>query len=265
MDENICCVNIWNKDKLAKTFSSTVTDAIRLGTGYRKEALLFAAKHGCDKSILYCIKEYDQMDSITTVNYYKSNALTEEELDEITRKNPTAWFGVFYPQTLQSMGQRMLEEEESKRIVPLTLKEANAFVSKNHRHHGPTTGCKFAVGLVKKEKGQDKLIGAAICGRPVSRIFDTGTTLEINRLCTTEGTSSCSRLYGACIRIAREMGYQKVITYILESEKGSSLRAAGFKLEDPYCGGTKWNGKRKRTNNSSPEEMKQRWAVCLKN
>ena len=35
MDENICCVNIWNKNKLAKTFSSPVTDAIRLGTGYR--------------------------------------------------------------------------------------------------------------------------------------------------------------------------------------------------------------------------------------
>ena len=32
-------------------------------------------------------------------------------------------------------------------IVPITLKEANAFVSAYHRHHGPVTGHKFSIGL----------------------------------------------------------------------------------------------------------------------
>lgn len=32
-------------------------------------------------------------------------------------------------------------------IVPITLKEANAFVEQHHRHHKPTVGHKF--GLVK--------------------------------------------------------------------------------------------------------------------
>ena len=32
-------------------------------------------------------------------------------------------------------------------VVPITLKEANAFVEQNHRHHGPTVGHKFSIGL----------------------------------------------------------------------------------------------------------------------
>lgn len=33
------------------------------------------------------------------------------------------------------------------RIVPITLKEANAFVEQHHRRHGPTVGHKFPIGL----------------------------------------------------------------------------------------------------------------------
>ena len=32
-------------------------------------------------------------------------------------------------------------------IVPMTLREANAFVEQNHRHHGATVGHKFSIGL----------------------------------------------------------------------------------------------------------------------
>lgn len=37
-------------------------------------------------------------------------------------------------------------------VVPITLKEANAFVEQNHRHHGPTVGHKFSIGLSNGEK-----------------------------------------------------------------------------------------------------------------
>ena len=69
------------------------------------------------------------------------------------------------------------------KIVPITLKEANGFVASYHRHHGPTVGCKFAIGL----QSNGDLVGVAICGRPVSRYLDDGLTLEVNRLCT-DGT-----------------------------------------------------------------------------
>lgn len=48
-------------------------------------------------------------------------------------------------------------------IVPMTLREANAFVEQNHRHHGATVGHKFSIGLSDGEK----IVGVAIVGRPV--------------------------------------------------------------------------------------------------
>ena len=66
------------------------------------------------------------------------------------------------------------------KVIPITLREANAFVDEHHRHHKATQGCKFALGLLNGET----LCGAAICGRPVSRYLDNGLTLEITRLCT---------------------------------------------------------------------------------
>jgi hypothetical protein len=69
-----------------------------------------------------------------------------------------------------------------------------------------------------------------MAGRPVARAWDDGLTLEVN--CTvTDGTPNAnSFLYGACWRIAREMGYVRAITYTQGSEPGTSLRAAGWKV-----------------------------------
>ena len=57
-------------------------------------------------------------------------------------------------------------------VVPMTLKEANAFVEQNHRHHGPAVGHKFSIGLSDGEK----IVGVAIVGRPVARHLDDGWT-----------------------------------------------------------------------------------------
>ena len=138
-------------------------------------------------------------------------------------------------------------------IKPITFRDASEFVNKNHRHHNSTAGCKFAISCWDG----DKLVGVAICGRPVSRYLDNGLTLEINRVCTDGTKNACSMLYGACSRIAKEMGYHDVITYTLESENGSSLKASNFKNEGT-AGGTHWTGKRNKGQNI-PNEMKIRW------
>lgn len=138
-------------------------------------------------------------------------------------------------------------------VVPLTLKCANDFVIQNHRHHGKVQGCKFCIGAVD-EKG--KLRGVAIVGRPVSRYLDNGTTAEITRLCTDGFKNACSFLYAACTRIAKEMGYTKIITYILITENGASLKAAGWS-EQGVCGGGNWNVK-SRPRNNSPSTCKKR-------
>lgn len=77
----------------------------------------------------------------------------------------------------------------SFRVIPITLKQANSFVTANHRHHGSVVGCKFALGLSDGE-----LIGVAICGRPVSRFLDDGLTLEVNRLCTDGTKNACDSI-----------------------------------------------------------------------
>lgn len=144
-------------------------------------------------------------------------------------------------------------------IVPMTLKDANAYVAEKHRHHKPSVGHKFSIGLSVAEK----IVGVAICGRPVSRGSDDGLTLEVSRLCTDGTANACSKLYGACARIAKEMGYKKIQTYVLESEPGTSLKASGWIMEAITAGG-QWkytNGKPRRTD--QPTERKQRWAKIL--
>lgn len=144
------------------------------------------------------------------------------------------------------------------RIVPITFKQASAYINQYHRHHKATVGCKFCIAVVDDS---DQLHGVAVCGRPVSRHLDDGATLEINRVCTDGSRNACSMLYGGCCRIAKEMGYKKVITYILESENGSSLKASNFLCEG-VAGGTHWTGSRNR-GQKIPAEMKKRWVRIL--
>ena len=61
-------------------------------------------------------------------------------------------------------------------LTPINLKTANAFVQQYHRHHKPTRGHKFSIGVSKN----GELVGVAICGRPVARRLDDGYTLEVN-------------------------------------------------------------------------------------
>lgn len=81
-------------------------------------------------------------------------------------------------------------------IVPISLKEANQFVTDHHRHHRPVTGHKFSIA-VPDGVG---IVGVAIVGRPVSRYLDDGWTLEVTRLCTDGAKNACSMLYAAAWR-----------------------------------------------------------------
>ena len=125
-------------------------------------------------------------------------------------------------------------------LTPISLSEANAFVALWHRHHKPVVGHKFSIGC----EADGRLAGVAIVGRPVSRYLDDGKTLEVNRLCTDGTKNACSFLYAAAWRAVRAMGYHKLITYILDTEPGTSLRAAGWKCVGK-AGGLRWTGKRR--------------------
>lgn len=136
-------------------------------------------------------------------------------------------------------------------IVPIFQREAFAYVSKHHRHHKKPVGSIFQIAL----HDGDKIVGVAIVGRPVSRMLQNGTTAEVTRLCTDGTKNACSMLYSACWRIAKNMGYKKLITYILESESGTSLRAANWHLIGIRGGGS-WSVPSRPRIDKHPTEQK---------
>lgn len=110
-------------------------------------------------------------------------------------------------------------------IVPVTFRQACAFVKAHHRHNKPPTGHKFSIGLMN----DGELCGVAMMGRPIARHCDDGLTIEVNRTCTDGTAIANSMLYGAAWRASKAMGYLRLITYTQADESGASLRAVGFR------------------------------------
>lgn len=123
------------------------------------------------------------------------------------------------------------------RAVPICQKEANAYVDRYHRHHKPVAGDIFRVAC--EEDGD--IVGVIQVGRPLSRMLQDGMTVEVLRCCTNGRPNVASFLYSRAARIAKELGYKKIITYILETEHGTSLKASGWKCEEKECGGGTWS------------------------
>lgn len=159
------------------------------------------------------------------------------------------------------------------KAVPMELKDAQNYINAYHRHHQASHRDKFRIGA----EIDGNIVGVIQVGRPVSRQLDNGRTLEVLRLCTNGEKDVCSFLYSRAARIGKEMGYEKIITYILETESGTSLKASGWILEAENVGGADWDTPSRRrvvidgqislfeTKNKYPINVKkQRWAKELK-
>jgi hypothetical protein len=142
--------------------------------------------------------------------------------------------------------------------VRIELSEANEFVSRHHRHHKPVVGHKFSIGATLG----DELVGVAIVGRPISRMRDDGLTLEVTRLCTDGTKDACSFLYGAAARAAFALGFQKIGTYILASEPGTSLTAAGWRNLGERGGGS-WSRTDRPRTDKAPTQIKMLFEKTL--
>ena len=146
-------------------------------------------------------------------------------------------------------------------LRPCDYTTARDFVKLNHRHNKPPPGHKFSIACYDG----DRLVGVVMVGRPVSRHYDDGMTLEVNRCCTDGTRNACTMLYGAACRAAKALGYKHIITYTLQSEPGTSLKASNWK-NSGGAGGTHWTGKRYETFEQIEmplSEMKVRWSKDL--
>jgi hypothetical protein len=142
------------------------------------------------------------------------------------------------------------------RHTRIRLHEANAFVARHHRHHKPVVGHLFSLGAVLG----DQLVGVAIIGRPVARMRDDGVTAEVTRLCTDGTRNACSFLYGAAARAAFALGFTRIGTYILASEDGITMRAAGWRRIGETKGGS-WSRPSRERDDKHPTEPKMLFEV----
>src|SRR5437879_2217410 len=96
-------------------------------------------------------------------------------------------------------------------VVPCSNERAKEYINAFHRHHRASVQARFSAAAVD-DTGLVR--GVVMVGRPVARVLDDGWTLEVNRLATDGCPNACSLLYGVARRVAKEMGYAKLITYI---------------------------------------------------
>lgn len=141
-------------------------------------------------------------------------------------------------------------------LQPITYSEACEFIDEHHLHHKPPQGWKFGVAVQKNEE----IVGVITVGRPVARHEDDGWTLEVTRCCTDGTKNAASKLYGAARRAAWALGYKRLITYTLQSENGTSTKAAGYKRIGEAGGGS-WSCSSRPRVDKHPTQKKIKWGV----
>jgi hypothetical protein len=148
-------------------------------------------------------------------------------------------------------------------LPPIGVRTANEFVREHHRHNGKVGfGPRYAIAVVD-ESGE--LWGVAIVSHPVSRMLNNhGYTAEVRRVCTKPNAPKgcCSMLYSACWRTWKAMGGTRMVTYTLQTEFGTSLRAAGWKLVAKSRGhlvGQSWDTHPTRTTVAGTVTPQNKW------
>ena len=141
-------------------------------------------------------------------------------------------------------------------IRPISITEAVAFVIKHHRRLGaPSAGHKFAIAV---EDDFRHIRGVLIAARPVARALDDEHTLEIARVATDGMRNANSKLYGHAWRIAKAMGYDRMVTYSARDEPGAALRASGWTF-DRCTRARSWASTSRTRIDKHPLDPRNRW------
>lgn len=140
-------------------------------------------------------------------------------------------------------------------LVPVSQKNAKAWVNATHRHLSAPTGDLFRVGL----SDHSGLLAVGIAGRPC-RMLQDGRTAEFLRIASVAepDVNACSVLYGALRRAGKALGYLRFVTYTLPGEPGTSLKAAGFE-DDGLTDGGEWSRPSRPRRRTEQAGAKRRW------
>jgi hypothetical protein len=144
----------------------------------------------------------------------------------------------------------------SLELQPVTQREAFRWIEEVHSTHGSPPGSVYQVAVNNGEE----IVGVAIAGRPPSRHYDDGWTLEVTRVATDGYPNAASKLYGACTRAAWPLGYERVITYtVTETEDAIPLKATHFKEVRKDAGGGSWDREDRPRVDEHPTGNKTLW------
>lgn len=159
----------------------------------------------------------------------------EAELRHIPRANWKYFFRTHYGIDIRSVTEGPDGElylDWGLAIQPISRKEAQAFVNRHHRHNRASVGDRLRLCAMN---GPD-MVAVCIAGRPEARPNPQYSVLEVTRLCVRDDlmlpalkANAASQLYSEVARRAKKMeGVERVITYTLVSEEGTSLKAIGW-------------------------------------
>ena len=150
-------------------------------------------------------------------------------------------------------------------VRSISFGDASRFLRQHHEHCPPPVGWRFGAALWNGPT----LCGVVTVGRPVARMIDHRTCVEVTRLCIrrdlprTLTRNACSKLYGWAAKESRRRGFSKIITYTrADTESGVSLSASGWEQESRSNGGTRARASRPFRSNHNVT-AKIRWARHL--
>jgi len=84
MSDFICNVDFWGdlNNHIRDESGIDLEEVLNRKKKYRKDALLYAAKHKCEEPVLYSIIEYDEMiDCVQTVHLFAHATIPMEQLE----------------------------------------------------------------------------------------------------------------------------------------------------------------------------------------
>jgi hypothetical protein len=116
-------------------------------------------------------------------------------------------------------------KKKSLQIVTVNLYVALDFIKKyNSCDLTKKAFHRFSIGVTL----HDKLVGVALVGKPGSIRLHKVPWMQVTCVATDGTANAESKLYAACWRICREMGYKQLITYVPLSDEGTALKGAGW-------------------------------------
>lgn len=197
----------------------------------------------------------------------------EAELRSIPRANWKYFFRAHYGIDIRAVTEGpdgALYLDWGLSIETIGRREAQAFVNRYHRHNRATIGDRLRLCAMN---GPD-LVAVCVAGRPEARNNPQYSALEVTRLCVRDDlelpalkANAASQLYSEVARRARLMqGVERVITYTLVSEEGTSLKAIGW--TPLYVTAERPKGwdcpSRPRDSSRTPNEPKVLWETRLR-